>query len=85
MEFCRGLMGRMLENAPVAAGLIVNAVDTGLSIGLEEGLRFEAAAFGMSAASEDRSEGTAAFIEKRKAVFRGKYRLTCRFQSLKAT
>lgn len=70
--FCRVLMGRILENAPLAAGLILNAVDAGLSAGLEEGLRFEAACFALSVATEDKAEGTAAFLEKRKPVFRGK-------------
>ncbi|HWR53807.1 MAG TPA: enoyl-CoA hydratase-related protein [Bryobacteraceae bacterium] len=70
--FCRGLMSRILENAPLAAGLILNAVDAGLSGGLEEGLRFEAACFALSAATEDKAEGTAAFVEKRKPVFRGR-------------
>jgi enoyl-CoA hydratase len=50
----------------------MEAVDTGLNAGLEEGLRFEAAAFGVSAATEDRQEGTRAFLEKRRAVFAGK-------------
>ena len=50
----------------------MDAVDTGLRCGLEEGLRFEAAAFGMSAATEDRKEGTRAFLEKRRAAFTGK-------------
>jgi enoyl-CoA hydratase len=39
---------------------------------MEEGLRFEAAAFGVSAATEDRKEGTRAFLEKRRAAFTGK-------------
>jgi enoyl-CoA hydratase len=39
---------------------------------LEEGLKFEAGAFAVTAATEDRKEGTAAFLEKRKAVFQGK-------------
>jgi enoyl-CoA hydratase len=47
-------------------------VDTGLNCGLEEGIHFEAAAFGVSAASEDRLEGTRAFLEKRPPVFKGK-------------
>ena len=40
--------------------------------GLEQGLRFEAAAFGVSAATEDRREGTRAFLEKRRPAFAGK-------------
>ena len=34
--------------------------------------QLEAALFGMVTATEDRSEGTAAFLEKRKPAFRGK-------------
>ena len=40
--------------------------------GLEEGLRYEAAAFGLVAAGDDRREGTAAFLAKRAPVFTGK-------------
>jgi enoyl-CoA hydratase len=62
----------VLANGPLALGLVLDAVDTGLACGVEEGLRFEAAAFGVSAATEDRTEGTRAFLEKRRAVFTGK-------------
>ena len=48
------------------------AVDIGLSSGLEEGLRFEATAFGIAAATEDRREGTRAFLEKRQPTFTGR-------------
>lgn len=68
----RGWLHKVFDNAPLAVGLTMEAVDTGLNFGLEEGLRFEAAAFGVSAATEDRSEGTRAFLEKRRAVFAGK-------------
>ena len=72
MEHCRAWLGKVLANGPAAAALIVDAVDAGLEIGLEAGLRYEAAAFGMSAATEDCKEGTRAFLEKRRAVFTGK-------------
>jgi enoyl-CoA hydratase len=68
----RGWLYKVLDNAPLAVGLTMEAVDAGLNFGLEEGLRFEAAAFGVSAATEDRSEGTRAFLEKRRAVFAGR-------------
>jgi enoyl-CoA hydratase len=50
----------------------MESVDAGLEGGLDAGLRFEAMAFGLAFASEDRREGTAAFLEKRKPVFAGK-------------
>ena len=72
LDYCRGWLGKVLVNGPLALGLVLDAVDTGLGCGIEEGLRFEAAAFGISAATEDRTEGTRAFLEKRRASFTGK-------------
>ena len=72
LGFCRAWLGKVLSNAPLALSLAMEAVDTGLSAGLEEGMRFEAAAFGLSAATEDRAEGMRAFLEKRSAAFQGK-------------
>ncbi len=63
---------KVLANGPLAIALAMESVDTGLEIGLTAGLRFESIAFGLTAASEDRREGTAAFLEKRKAVFTGR-------------
>jgi enoyl-CoA hydratase len=63
---------KVLSNGPLAVALTMEAVDAGLDSGIDAGLRFEAMAFGITAASEDRREGTAAFLEKRKAVFTGR-------------
>ena len=71
-DYCRAWLAKVLANAPLAVGLVLDAVDTGLAGGFEEGLRFEAAAFGVSAATEDSREGTRAFLEKRRAAFTGK-------------
>ena len=68
----RAWLERVLANAPLAVALVMEAVDVGLEAGAEMGFRFEATAFGVAAASHDRSEGTAAFLEKRKPVFTGK-------------
>jgi enoyl-CoA hydratase len=68
----RAWLAKVLANGPLALGLVMEAVDVGLDSGLDEGLRFEAAAFGVSAATEDRCEGTRAFLEKRKPAFAGK-------------
>jgi enoyl-CoA hydratase len=42
------------------------------SMGLADGLAFERRSFAVALASEDKAEGTAAFLEKRKPVFRGR-------------
>jgi enoyl-CoA hydratase len=72
LAYSRGWLAKVLANGPLALKLILEAVDVGLDSGLDAGLRFEAAAFGVSAASEDRREGTRAFLEKRKPAFAGK-------------
>ena len=68
----RAWLEKVLANGPVAVALTMEAVDAGLDDGLDAGLRLEAAAFGVSAATEDRREGTRAFLEKRRPAFAGK-------------
>lgn len=72
LSYSRGWLDRVLANAPVAVALTMDAVDAGLDIGLQNGLQLEAASFGVCAATEDRREGTRAFLEKRKPSFAGK-------------
>jgi enoyl-CoA hydratase len=72
MDTCRTVMRRILAVGPVAVRLTMHAVDVGLDCGLEEGLRFEATAFGLAAGTQDRAEGTQAFLAKRPAKFSGK-------------
>jgi len=72
LDYSRAWLAKVLANAPVAVALAMETVDAGLEIGLEEGLRMEAAAFGLCAATGDCREGTRAFLEKRKPAFAGK-------------
>jgi enoyl-CoA hydratase len=72
LAFSRTWLHKVLANAPLALGLVLASVDVGLDSGLDAGLRFEATAFGVSAATEDRREGTRAFLEKRSPAFVGK-------------
>lgn len=51
-----------------AAKQVINA---GLNVDLSTGCRMEVDAFALCMASEDGKEGTTAFLEKRKAVFKG--------------
>ena len=72
LAYSRAWLAKALANGPLALGLVLETVDVGLDGGLDAGMRFEAAAFAVSAATEDRREGTRAFLEKRKPAFAGK-------------
>jgi enoyl-CoA hydratase len=63
---------KILANAPVAVGLCLDAVNRGLAMPLEDALAWEATQFALTCATEDMREGTRAFVEKRKPVFRGR-------------
>lgn len=62
----------IIKNAPLALGYAIEAINKGLDRTLEEGLNVEAEIFGRACGTEDSLEGTKAFLEKRKANFRGK-------------
>ena len=72
LKYSRTWLAKALENAPIAMALAMEAVDVGLDAGLEQGLRLEAASFGLCAGTDDGREGTRAFLEKRKPAFAGK-------------
>jgi enoyl-CoA hydratase len=63
---------RIIANGPLAVQYTMEAVNKGMEAPLAEGLYIEAALFGVAAATEDKKEGTAAFLEKRPAQFKGK-------------
>ena len=68
----RKLAQVLAAKAPVAVHYILDAVDRGLQMPLPEAQVLEATLFGLVAATEDMREGTTAFLEKRKAEFKGK-------------
>lgn len=65
------ILNKIAVNAPIAARLALEAVNKGLDASQSEGLLLEAAYFGLCAATEDKQEGTSAFLEKRAPQFRG--------------
>ena len=65
------LLRTILENGPLAIRACLEAVDAGLETSLDQALLLEANHFGLLSATEDMREGTRAFLEKRKPVFRG--------------
>ncbi len=60
------------SKAPLAARLITDLVDQAQSTPLDVGLQHERKAFAMLFASEDQKEGLDAFVNKRKATFKGR-------------
>ena len=72
MAEARKLAGALAAKAPVAVTYILDAVNTGLEMPLAEAQLFEATLFGLVASTEDMREGTQAFLEKRKPVFKGR-------------
>lgn len=67
---CRKLAARISKNSPVAISHAINAVNAGFRSG-EDGYAAEIEAFGACFGTADFEEGTAAFLEKRKANFPG--------------
>ena len=63
---------KIIANAPLAVKYAMEAVNKGMEMTLAEGLYLEATLFGLSCATEDKNEGTRAFLEKRAAQFKGK-------------
>ncbi|MBZ5648508.1 MAG: enoyl-CoA hydratase/isomerase family protein [Acidobacteriia bacterium] len=63
---------KIIANAPLAIQYCMEAVHKGMEMTLAEGLYLEATLFGVCCATEDKKEGTRAFLEKRAANFKGK-------------
>lgn len=66
------LAAQLAASAPHALRGLIDCVNVGGECGLEEGLEYESAQFGLVFATEDMREGTRAFLEKRKPEFSGR-------------
>ena len=66
------LAGQLAKAAPLALRGMLDCVNIGGECGIEEGLEYESAQFGLMFATEDMREGTSAFLEKRTPTFAGK-------------
>ena len=72
MDTAKAMAGKIVKKGPVAVKLSKWAVNEGLDVSLGEGLAIEAKKFGQCFATGDLQEGMGAFLEKRKAEFKGK-------------
>ena len=66
------IAAKIIANAPLAVQYTLEAVNKGMEMPLANGLFLETALFGVCCATEDKTEGTSAFLEKRAAAFKGK-------------
>ena len=66
------LAADLAAKPPVAVKFILDAVRCGTQMSLDEGCDYEAALFGVVAATEDKREGTQAFLDKRRPEFKGR-------------
>ena len=71
MTHVKTLAGELARQAPIAMRYIIEAVNRGLEISFESAQIHEATLFGLVASTADMREGTRAFLEKRKAQFKG--------------
>lgn len=65
------LLKGILNLAPLAITSIMESIDRGYDMSLTDALHLEAVHFAKVCASQDKTEGVAAFLEKRPALFKG--------------
>ena len=68
----KALAGKLATQPPLTLAACKEAINRGLEVDLERGLSIESLEFGILRSTEDYREGTSAFLEKRKPVFKGK-------------
>ena len=66
------ILNQIISNAPLGVKYSIEAINKGLESNIAEGLLIEASLFAICAGSEDKKEGTSAFLAKRAAQFQGR-------------
>jgi enoyl-CoA hydratase len=72
IERAETVLKKIMANAPLSVRYALEAVNKGLETSVAEGLLLEASLFAICASTDDKKEGTSAFLEKRSPNFRGK-------------
>lgn len=70
-ETVNAMADQLAAAAPLAAAGILDAILQGGETVIDQGLEFETQVFALAFSTDDMREGTAAFLEKRKAEFKG--------------
>src|SRR5246127_4195982 len=66
------ILKQVFSNAPIAVKYSLEAVNKGMETSQSEGFALEASFFGLCAGTEDKKEGTSAFLAKRAPQFQGR-------------
>jgi enoyl-CoA hydratase/carnithine racemase len=72
LERAEAVLKKIIANAPLSVKYAIEAVNKGLETSLAEGLVIEASLFAVCASTDDKKEGTSAFLEKRAPKFQGR-------------
>ncbi|MGL4849939.1 MAG: short-chain-enoyl-CoA hydratase [Clostridium sp.] len=72
MDAAKEMASKIISNAPIANKLCKDAIDRGMQVSIDEAIMIEAEDFGKCFATEDQSEGMAAFMERRAKNFQNK-------------
>jgi enoyl-CoA hydratase len=72
IERAETVLKKIMANAPLSVRYALEAVNKGLETSVAEGLLLEASLFAICTSTDDKKEGTSAFMEKRSPNFRGK-------------
>jgi enoyl-CoA hydratase len=65
------ILKSIISLAPIAISSVMEVIDHGFDLSLEDAFHVEALQFARTCATSDKVEGVSAFLEKRKAVFKG--------------
>jgi enoyl-CoA hydratase len=65
------LAAKIIANGPLAIRFCLQAVNRGMEMPLAQAMAHEAALFALCCATQDKTEGTRAFLEKRAPLFKG--------------
>ena len=69
---CKNLAAKIATKGPLAIKIAKKCINLSLDVDLKTGCDYEATQFGIVCSSQDKVEGTSAFLEKRKPNFTGK-------------
>jgi enoyl-CoA hydratase/carnithine racemase len=72
VERAEAVLKKIIANAPLSVKYALETVNKGLETSVAEGLLIEASLFAVCASTEDKKEGTSAFLEKRAPQFQGR-------------